>query len=278
MNAVLTDLLPSAAGQTVEPVPAPVPGPGRVPPLAGTHATGLACKCCGSPARLEGFVDFDRDCYGYNARRGQVRGLPIAYYRCAVCEFAFTDAFDHWTPADFTAHVYNDEYPLFDPRYAVARPRDTAALVNQLVRHRGARVLDYGSGNGLTARLLREAGYAEVVEYDPFHATHGEAAKPAVGGFDLVLCIEVAEHTTAPLELFTDLSRYVAAHGLILLSTKDMSAVQGRWTDDGYVAPRNGHVSFYTRHTLALLAASLGRDYLRIDNSRHLLVPRQVSA
>jgi 2-polyprenyl-6-hydroxyphenyl methylase/3-demethylubiquinone-9 3-methyltransferase len=256
-------------------------------PLVASHATRLSCKCCGADALLDGFVDFDRDCYGYNAKRGQVRGLPIAYYRCAACEFAFTDAFDAWTPGDFATHVYNDEYALFDPRYAVERPRCTAALVQQLVRSKAARILDYGSGNGLTATLLRQAGYAEVVEYDPYHSAHGAhgtpgapgaPAGPSHGGYDLVLCIEVAEHSTTPLELFADLALHAADHGLVLLSTQDMSIVQGRWTDDWYVAPRNGHVSFYTQHTLKLLAASLGRDYLRLDSHRHLLVPRPAAA
>lgn len=244
-------------------------------PLQGSVPARAACKCCGAEAVLEGFVDFDRDCYGHNAQRGQVRGLPIAYYRCAACDFAFTDAFDAWSADEFSQHIYNDEYALFDPNFATVRPKGTTSLVQQLVRNRAARILDYGSGNGYTAALLREAGYAQVVEYDPFH---GDPVKPEQGGFDLVICIEVAEHSTNPLALFAELGSHVADHGLILLSTKDMSEVSGRWTDDWYVAPRNGHVSFYTARTLKLIAASLGRDYHRIDGFRHLFAPRRSPA
>ena len=39
------------------------------------------------------------------------------------------------------------------------------------------------------------------------------------------------------------------------------------------MAPRNGHVSFYTRKTLSMIAASLGRSYYKIDIYRHLLGP-----
>lgn len=266
--------MPAMPTDAITPDTTVVP-PRTAPSLTGSHATHTECKCCGASAMLEGYVDFDRDCYGYNTRRAQVRGLPIAYYRCTACEFAFTDAFDAWTPADFEAHIYNHEYPLFDPNYATVRPRNTADLVRQLARNPATRILDYGSGNGLTARLLREMGYSQVVEYDPFH---GNPVKPERGGFDLVICIEVAEHSPAPLELFADLGSYVADSGVVLLSTKDMSEVNGRWTDDWYVAPRNGHVSFYTQRTLKLLGNSLGRDYMRIDSFRHLLVPRGAAA
>lgn len=239
--------------------------------LRATHATQQSCKCCGAPARLSGFVDFDRDCFGYNAKRGQIRGLPIAYYRCAECEFAFTDAFDGWSPTDYQAHIYNDEYALFDPNFATERPQNTSRLVQALIHNRSVRILDYGSGNGHTARLLREAGYTDVTEYDPFH---GDPVKPTQGGFDLVICIEVAEHVPDPLRLFAELNSYTAAHGILLLSTKDMAEVQGDWVNDWYVAPRNGHISFYSARTLTLLGNSLHRSYRKLDSFRHLLMPK----
>jgi 2-polyprenyl-6-hydroxyphenyl methylase/3-demethylubiquinone-9 3-methyltransferase len=229
------------------------------------------CKCCGAPARLEGYADFDRDCYGANAQRGQVRGLPIPYYRCTGCDFGFTPVMDDWTPADFAAHVYNDEYALFDPNYATVRPHKTVKGVTDIFGHRDIRILDYGSGNGLTAGLLREAGYREVVAWDPFH---GSAKAAPEGRFDLVLCIEVAEHHPRPLELFAMLASMVTDGGAVLLSTQDYAEVKGRWVDHWYTAPRNGHISLYSQRTLRLLAASLGRDYLKLDAYRHLLLPQ----
>jgi 2-polyprenyl-6-hydroxyphenyl methylase/3-demethylubiquinone-9 3-methyltransferase len=247
------------------------------PPAHGTatFAPTLDCKCCGGAARLDGYADFARDCYGYNARRGLVSGLPIPYYRCAGCDFCFTNSFDGWSDADFRQHIYNEDYGLFDPNFAQRRPHKTAARVADLVRSPATRILDYGCGNGLTVELLRAAGYADVTGYDPHHAN---PVRPLAGDFDFVICVEVAEHTTRPLELFADLSRLTAEHGVILLSTRDFSEVQGRWVDDWYVAPRNGHVSFYTQRTLSLLAASIGRDYLKIDTYRHLLTPRNGQA
>jgi 2-polyprenyl-6-hydroxyphenyl methylase/3-demethylubiquinone-9 3-methyltransferase len=257
-----------------EPAPAATRAP-AVPPLAPLFAPLAECKCCGAVALLDGYADFDRDCYNVNAQRGQVRGLPVPYYRCGQCDFAFTDAFDAWGPEDFATHIYNAEYELFDPNYASVRPQTTATLVQRLFPDTSIRILDYGSGNGLTATLLRQAGYASVTEYDPFH---GNPVKPEFGGFDLVVCVEVAEHSTQPLQLFAELGCYAAEGGAVYVSTKDFADVKGRWVDDWYVAPRNGHVSFYTQRTLQLLAASLGRDYQKVDAFRHLLLPRRAPA
>ncbi len=228
------------------------------------------CKCCGAAAQLSGYVDFDRDCYGYNQRRGQARGIPVPYYRCGACEFAFTDQFDDWTAQDFRAHIYNDDYGLFDPNFAEVRPHKTARRVAELARSKQTRILDYGCGNGRTLALLREAGYTQLTGYDPYHAN---PQPPQGGPFDFVICVEVAEHTTQPLQLFAELAQHTAPHGVMLVSTRDFAEVKGRWVDDWYVAPRNGHVSFYTQRTLKLLAASVGRDYIKVDTYRHLLVP-----
>lgn len=245
------------------------------PPLPGACPTQAACKCCGSPARLAGFVDFARDCYGYNAKHGVVSGIPIPYYRCADCGFGFTDRFDDWTPEQFGAHIYNAEYHLYDPRFEIERPRKIANLVMQLFPQKEIAVLDYGSGNGKMAQMLREAGYARVDDYDPFHAN---PVKPDGTGYDLVTCIEVAEHTPRPLELFDELNRYASPMGVILFSTRDFSEVKGPWVNDWYVAPRNGHISFYDRQTMSLIAGRLGRRHLKIDSFRHLLVPVSLGA
>lgn len=245
--------------QAVEPTPATPALPSR-----------LDCKCCGSAAVLDGYADLDRDCYGVNARRGQSAGVPVPYYRCGVCDHMFSTYFDAWTADDFRRRIYNDEYALFDPRFADARPRKTVARVCGLAPNKATRILDYGCGNGRTMALLREQGYGDVTGYDPFHA---HPQRPSGERFDLVICVEVAEHTTRPLELLSDLQRLTAPHGLILLSTRDFAQVKGRWSDDWYVAPRNGHVSFYSRRTLGLLAAGMGRKHLQLDTYRHLLVP-----
>lgn len=230
----------------------------------------LRCKICRAAAPLAGFVDFARDVYDYNAAHGVVAGIPVPYYRCGDCRFGFTDRFDDWTGPDWTTHVYNAAYHLYDPRYAEARPQKTVRIMCDVFPDRAHSVLDYGAGNGRTAELLREAGFGPVATYDPHH---GNPCKPVGRTFDIVICIEVAEHTTDPLALFDELHAYCAPDGVILFSTKDFSSVKAPWLHDGYVAPRNGHVSLFSRPTFETIAERLGRSYHRVDTYRHLLLP-----
>ena len=94
------------------------------------------CKCCGSMALPYGVVDFNKNCEIYRHNALGISGVPIYYHRCPACRFIFTTAFDHFTHEDFQHHIYNNEYPLIDPDYQVARPQGNAALVTRCLRAR----------------------------------------------------------------------------------------------------------------------------------------------
>jgi 2-polyprenyl-3-methyl-5-hydroxy-6-metoxy-1,4-benzoquinol methylase len=55
-----------------------------------------------------------------------------------------------------------------DTEYLDTRPRAVAALMARvLTGYRGMRILDYGGGVGLFARLMHEAGFHPIECYDP---------------------------------------------------------------------------------------------------------------
>ncbi len=239
------------------------------PPITGDITRIAECKICESTAVLSGLIDFSRDLYGRNRASGLNLDIPVPYYKCRDCEFGFTPSFDNWTAEDFRTHVYNDDYHLYDPRYAEERPRKTSMIFQKLFRSKAVSVLDFGAGNGLTAALLREAGYASVTTYDPFQ---GNSECPA-GPFDIVMSIEVVEHSVKPMDLFRELSGLCHPQGVLFISTKDFTSVKGFWLDAGYVAPRNGHVSLFSRPNLTLIAQRLGRRFHSLDAHRHVFLP-----
>jgi 2-polyprenyl-6-hydroxyphenyl methylase/3-demethylubiquinone-9 3-methyltransferase len=228
------------------------------------------CKCCRAAALLYGVVDFHKNCEIYRRRVLDVSGIPIYYYRCPVCQFIFTTAFDHFTNADFQHYIYNEEYLVVDPDYPEARPRTNAAfLCNLFSGARPHRILDYGGGIGTLAELLRSAGFDQVMTYDPFVPSHTE--KPE-GRFDCVFCFEVVEHSTDPARTFADMSDSLMDPGLILFSTllqpADLDRQGLNWW---YAGPRNGHVSLYSRASLAKLVRSLGLKLRSFNDSMHVL-------
>jgi 2-polyprenyl-6-hydroxyphenyl methylase/3-demethylubiquinone-9 3-methyltransferase len=229
------------------------------------------CKCCGAPASLYGLLDFHKNCEIYRKNALEISGVPIYYHRCPVCQFIFTTALDHFTKEDFERHIYNDQYPLIDPDYQEVRPRGNATLVARLFSEaRPARILDYGGGNGTLATLLRDAGFPLVETYDPFVPRFSE--KPT-GRFDCVICFEVLEHSTDPSRTLSHMVEFLTDTGIMLISTllqpDDIDRLGLSWW---YAAPRNAHVSLYSKASLEKLVLPLGFQVHSLDQSYHVLV------
>jgi 2-polyprenyl-6-hydroxyphenyl methylase/3-demethylubiquinone-9 3-methyltransferase len=229
-----------------------------------------ACKCCGAVALLYGVVDFHKNCEMYRRQVLDLAGIPIYYHRCSVCQFIFTTAFDHFTRDDFRHYIYNEEYLLVDPDYPEARPRSNAAFLCDLFSGvKPERMLDYGGGSGTLAVSLRAAGFPHVTTYDPFVPKHAE--KPE-GRFDCIACFEVVEHSTDPAHSFAEMNDFLMDPGLIVFSTLLQPAdidLQGlNWW---YAGPRNGHVSLYTRASLAKLVRRFGLMLRSFNESTHVL-------
>ena len=202
----------------------------------------------------------------------------------------FTTAFDNLSPDELRELIYNEEYSAVDPDYMQTRPRRNAEFLGKIFRdHKALRILDYGSGAGVMARLLREQGFGQVVEYDPFVA---EAATPPAGAFDLITCFEVVEHCTRPRAAFDDMISRLADDAMLMFSTlfqpPDILKLGVAWW---YAAPRNGHVSLHTvasirrlidPHGLRMVSTPDGIVHLAFRDvpafARHLNIPGPTEA
>jgi 2-polyprenyl-6-hydroxyphenyl methylase/3-demethylubiquinone-9 3-methyltransferase len=225
------------------------------------------CKICGGDTALDGVVDFNKSCHEQQGLRLPVTGVPVYYRRCAACGFLFTDALDDWSIEDFRAHIYNDDYHVVDPDYLGQRPCSNAAVV---VNYWGElktdiRVLDFGGGNDAFCSALRAQGFMATATYDPMVPAY---ARRPDGKFDLVTCFETLEHLPDPAAGIASMLECVAEPGLIFYSTllppADTSDVA--WW---YVAPRNGHVSIFTRKALAAAWGRYGYKTVSFNNCAH---------
>ena len=238
------------------------------------HAAGavVPCKVCDAATALFDVVDFGKTCDPALYPAG-LAAIPVYYRRCDACGFIFTDFFDSLAPQQWAALLYNDEYyRSVDPAYADERPASNARGVDHLLRHvkHSTIGLDYGGGSGRTCAHLRELGY-RYDTVDPFGAR--SLTPEFAGRYNFCTAFEVAEHTPDPRGLL---------RAIVELASKERLAIfVGTQLHDGivteatrlswwYAAPRNGHISLYSRRSMQVLAGLFGLDYTPFSARTHL--------
>jgi hypothetical protein len=225
-----------------------------LPRLGPAAVATRTCKICGGVSLLFDVVDFYNN-YLWNFG---LSGITFPYYRCSTCEFIFTDLLDEWKPKEFSRFIYNDDYIKVDPEYTGARPISTAQHMALLLRGcEHLRILDYGSGSGIFSDEMKKHGFLNMENYDPFSAPE----KPR-GPFDIILLFEVIEHVPRPMETFYSIREYLSDYGAIMigqtLQPHNIGEIRGNWW---YLAPRNGHVSTYSKKTFLKMAELGGFVY-----------------
>lgn len=211
------------------------------------------CKMCAGEALFFGTVDFSKNCQGARLRSS---GVSVNFYQCSLCDLLFTDFCDNWGSDEYTQFIYNEDYLIVDPEYDGTRAARTAHEMLPRFESAGKQLslLDFGAGAGGFAQALRDAGFARVVNYDPYAG--GE--KPE-GLFDVVTAFEVVEHSATPLETLDTLVSHMQVGGCIFVGQsmlpENIDRIGTRWW---YIAPRNGHITFYSYRTISAYAAMRG--------------------
>jgi len=130
--------------------------------------------------------------------------------------------------------------------------------------------LDYGGGAGLLSKLMGEKGFRST-SYDPFVNTQTDPV--TLGTFDLITAFEVFEHASDVNALMANLSALRKPNGIILFSTlaSDGQIAPNTRLTWWYAAPRNGHISLFTKASLAHLAGRYGFNFGSFTDNLHVL-------
>lgn len=231
----------------------------------------LSCSVCGGACSLLDVVDFNKSCIEARGKFLSLSGIPVYYALCSKCGFCFAPELMTWGAEKFKERIYNDEYVLVDPDYISVRPLDRAKYLLSTFGNRmhSVKHLDYGGGNGLLAKLLRQSNW-QSVSYDPFVDKNASIEK--LGKFDLITAFEIFEHVPDVRDLMSKLRSLLSPDGLILFSTllSDGNIRPNQRISWWYASPRNGHISLFSKNSLAVLAQSNGFKFANCSNFMHV--------
>lgn len=220
------------------------------------------CPVCSGACSLLDVVDFNKSCEEARGNFLGLAGIPVYYAICGRCGFCFAPELMAWKPDEFEKRIYNDEYILIDPDSIEIRPRTNA---QNLIATFGARAhqirhLDYGGGNGLLAKVLEESNW-QSTSYDPM--VDRTVRVEQLGRFDLITAFEVFEHVPDVPGLMSNLRSLLSPNGVILFSTllSDGNIRSNQRLSWWYASPRNGHISLFSRNSLAILARNNGLSF-----------------
>jgi hypothetical protein len=197
-------------------------------------------------------TDSCRLCGGRALRQFSRRVLgryDVAYFQCSACH-SLQSQEPYWLEA-----AYKHNFAVLDTG-AVQRNLTNLGAVALVARLYGLRnILDFGGGDGLLCRLLRDYGfncyvsdkYADTSYAQGF--TEQDFERP-----DLVVAFEVVEHFAHPAQ---DLGALFSPKPtLVLLSTELFSGQDETWW---YLTPETGqHVFFYSRAAVQRIAERYG--------------------
>lgn len=234
--------------------------------------TDLLCPICGAPSALVDVVDLNKNCSNQDGIVFELSGVPIYYALCGQCKFCWSPDMYEWSLDEFLVYIYNDDYIKFDPDYSGKRPINNAKIINSLFDKRTHQIrhLDYGGGDGMLSQLLRKDGW-DSASYDPF-VDKGVDVK-ALGKFDLITAFEVFEHVPDVDSLMSDIKSLLSADGMVLFSTllSDGHIAKNSKLTWWYASPRNGHISLFSRNSIAVLAQKNGLNWGSFSEGFHAL-------
>ncbi len=221
------------------------------------EAASAACRLCGGTTDLQ-----------FN--KVVLNKYDVGYHRCRDCHSLQTDV-PFWL-----AETYSTPCPARDTGIVqrnVLFARFTSLLARLLKIDPQDRCLDWGGGNGLFCRMMRDRGmnfhnYDKYVE--PFYCIGFSADPKSDERTTLVTAFEVFEHLPEPR---TDLEAIFALDpDVIIFSTL---LYRGQTDDWSYLANlRGAHVFFYSHKGLAQVGAEFGYDFIE-GAELHLFIKRR---
>lgn len=195
-------------------------------------------------------------------------------FPCNVRAFA-GEMFNVWQcPGCRSIHCLDVvDLPHYYAKYPIAKAELTwpfrliyGNLCKQLTRHGFSKthsLLDYGCGNGIFVKYLRQRGFTNSYGYDPYAPKEGFGSRAILqqGPFDYILLQDVIEHVEDPNALLYQLDALLAPGGYILIGTPNAANInlsKPNISDFYNEVHVPYHLHIYTRESLNSLGCRQG--------------------
>lgn len=203
--------------------------PDSLPPAA-------ACRLCGAET-------------DYRFSRLVLGKHTVGYYECRACKSLQTES-PHWLH-----EAYGSNLADIDTGAAQRNLNSLAATLAVTTLFRLKDVIDFGGGDGLLCRLLRDHGINCFVQDKYARTTYAAGfTEPSFGQPQLVLSFEVFEHFPRP-SIDLDKVFHIDAD-MLFISTV---LYRGQGPEWPYLATESGqHVFFYSADAMGVIAQRYG--------------------
>ena len=171
------------------------------------------------------------------------------YFKCKTCGTVFVDARE-WADVAYISPIADSDIGL--PSRAI-RNSETVSLILRFLYPKATTFLDYGSGDGLFVRIMRDRGF-DFRAFDKYTTNRFAVGHDWDGHqkVDLVTAFELFEHVSNPRELLQSL---LETAPLVLISTELLPSPAPHPDEWWYYARDTGqHITFYTPRSLLALA------------------------
>jgi len=195
----------------------------------------------------------------------------IQYYSCDQCGFIQTES-PYWLEEAYSSAIAKSDIGLIGRNIKLSS--FCAALIPMFYDAKTS-FLDYGGGNGMFVRMMRDKGF-DFYWHDKYASNQFAEGfeAPQDVRFSLLTAFEVFEHLPQPIEIIEDMFHYSET---VIFSTRLLP----RWKimpDDWwyFTADTGQHVSLYSKESLQFIAQKLNVKFSSNGTSLHMFSSKRI--
>ncbi len=198
--------------------------------------------------------------------------FDVNYYSCLHCNFLQTED-PYWLDEAYSSGAISALDTGIMHRNLLLRTRTRKILLKFFVSFTEFRALDFGGGEGIFVRMMRDLGfnfYRQDLYADNLYARFFDLNDlPKGTKFEILTAFEVFEHLSDPL---AEIKKMLEYSDTILFSTELQPTVDKRELENWwYFVPETGqHISFYSKNSLSEIAELLNLNFYTDKRNLHI--------